>query len=748
MKKKALKITLIVLGTVLIAALAFFTYYLIITSGVNLDKNKLVNLSSSVEIYDNDGNLLEEWSGGKSVTDAGDIPDYTLNAFVAIEDKRFYSHGGTDFKGFLRAAFNNFKTFSFKEGASTISQQLIKNTHLSSEKTLKRKLIELKLAGQLEKNYSKKEILEMYVNTIYFGDGCYGITQAANKYFGVSPSELSVAQSAALAGMIKAPAVYSPRISPENCNSRKNIVLKEMLKQNYISRAEYSESVKTTVVPVDYDTDIKSPYLKLVREELNEFLDKTAYSKRKFKVYTYYDKNLQDILDDITSSFDTGTDKKALILNSENGVQAFYSTCKDTERQLGSTLKPIAVYAPAIDMGVIDSCTPINDEPINIDGYSPSNYKDKYYGYVSAKFALSKSLNSCAVKILNDCGTEKCLNYLNKTDIPVSEKDASLALALGSTEKGATLLQISGAYSAFINKGVYSMPKIIKKICNEEGKTVYSENQKQNKIYSEATAFILNDMLKNTVNEGTAKVLSALNIPLSAKTGTVGTENGNSDAYSISYNGDHIISCWLGNADGSLMGNDISGGTLPTKINYNIWQKMIDEGYNPNETFTTDKITKVAIDKISYEENHRIEAADENFPERFIITEYFKNDRVPQKVSERFSLPKIESAKISVNDYQINICLCLPNYCEFKIYKECDGIKIQIYDSFGKSEKTVFTDNFVMPDKAYNYSVTPYVIGKNGIKNGEEFFFETIKTPPASNAGDEWWLDLSWIFDF
>lgn len=748
MKKKALKITLIVLGTILIAVLAFLTYYLIITSGVNLDKNKLVNMNSSVEIYDNDGNLLEELSDGKSVTDAGDIPDYTLNAFVAIEDKRFYSHHGTDFKGFLRATFNNIKSFSFKEGASTISQQLIKNTHLSGEKTLKRKLLEFKLAGQLEKNFSKKEILEMYVNTIYFGDGCYGITKAANRYFGVSPAELSISQSAALAGMIKSPAVYSPRISPENCNARKNVVLKEMYKQNYISEADYNESLKTNIVPINYENDIHSPYLKLVREELNDFLDKTAYSKTKFKVYTYYDKKLQSALDEIVNDFETNTDKKALLLDNNNNIKAFYSTCGDIKRQLGSTIKPLAVFAPAIDMNIIDSCTPINDEKINFDGYSPSNYNNKYYGYVSAKFALSKSLNSCAVKVLNDCGTEKCLNYLNKMDIETTKNDASLALALGSTEKGASLVELSGAYGTFINKGNYSAPKTIKNICTEDGKTVYSETKSIKKVYSEETAFLINDMLKNTVKEGTAKTLSALNIPLSAKTGTVGTENGNSDAYSVSYNGDYVLSCWLGNSNGSLMSNEISGGSLPTKICFNVWQNMINNGYKANDTFTTDKVSEIAIDKISYNENHKIEIADENSPDRFILTEYFKKDRIPQKVSERFSKPKIESGKLSVNNNQITIQLCLPNYCEFKLYRLCEDIKTIIYDSYGKTNKTEFTDKFILPDKTYEYYATPYVIGKNGIKEGKEYELGKIKTPPYDFEGDDWWLDLSWLLEF
>lgn len=748
MKKRAVKITLILSAIVLISALALFAYYLIITAGVNLDKNKLVDLNSSVEIYDVKGEMLEELSDGKTVTDAGEIPSYTLNAFVAIEDKRFYSHGGTDFKGFLRAAFNNIKSFSFKEGASTISQQLIKNTHLSGEKTLKRKFAELKLAGQLEKNYSKKEILEMYVNTIYFGDGCYGITKAATNYFGVLPSELTINQSAALAGMIKAPAIYSPKISPKNCNARKNLVLKEMLNQNYITKTEYDDAVSVDISTVNGAPTVSSPYIELVKDELNAIVKAQGLSQTKFKVYTYYDKNLQRILDETLDNVDTDADKKAIILNKNNKIQAFYSTCGDEARQLGSTIKPLAVFAPAIEMGVIDSCTPINDEKINFNGYAPSNYKDQYYGYVSAKYALAKSLNSCAVKILNDCGTENCIKYLSKTDIPLSDDDNSLSIALGATEKGATLSQIAGAYGTFVNKGVYTTPTVIKKIETADGKKIYEDSAIKRLIFSEETAFILNDMLKETVLSGTAKTLSALNVSLSAKTGTVGTEDGNTDAYSVSYNGDYITSTWLGKTDGTLMTNDVSGGTLPTKISFNIWQTMMNNGYTPHDTFYCDSVQRIPIDKISYENYHTILSADENFPSRYVQYEFFKKDRVPKTVSDRFSLPKIENGKISVNFYQIDIRLCLPNYCFYKLFRECEGFKILVYDSAQNMRKTQYTDRLYLPDTVYRYSAIPYVKTKNGIKYGEEYFFEEIKTPSVDLADDGLWQDFLSIVGF
>ena len=741
MKNKAVKIILLTVGILLGITLVSFAYYFIATANVNLDKSKLINMDSQTEIYDDGGNLLEEYSGDRVITDAVDIPDYTLNAFVAIEDKRFYSHNGVDVKGLFRATINNLKSFSFKEGASTISQQLIKNTHLNGEKTLNRKLAEIKLARQLEKNYSKKQILEMYVNTIYFGDGYYGITQAANGYFGVSPENLTISQSAALAGMVKAPAVYSPRISPDKCNERRKLVLKEMLEQKLITQKEYNENVNADVVPVEQENELSSPYIKLVKNEIRDFLDEHAYKNAEIKVYTYFDGDLQADLEDGVKSLKSDTDKKGIILNGKNKIQAFYSTCGDIPRSLGSTLKPVAVYAPAIDTGAINSCTLINDERINYDGYSPSNYNDVYYGYVSAKFALAKSLNACAVKVLNDCGIKKCLEYVKKTDIPITENDNSLRLALGSTEQGATLTEICGAYGAFVNKGVYVKPTSIKKICDSDGKVLYKDVDISRRIFGEDTAFIINDMLKSTVSDGTARTLSSLNFPLAAKTGTVGNEKGNTDAYTISYNGDYILSCWIGNADSSLMDNSVSGGTLPAKTCLGVWQNMIKRGYVPHDTFDTDKVEKINIDKISYLENQVIEEADENAPERYVLTEIFKKDCVPKKISDRFSTPKIENAEISVNNCNITIRLCLPNYCEYKIYRRCGGFSVQIYDSFNKTDKTLFTDRNLMPDTKYFYTVVPYITGKHGIKYGEEYRLNGIKTPPLNFDGDEWWID-------
>lgn len=737
MRKILFKTLLVISGALLILSLTFFVYYLMVTKDYHLDESKLVNLESSAEIYDAQGNFMTESAGGLNITDLKDVPQHTVNAFIAIEDKRFYKHNGIDMRGVIRAIFNNVKSFSFKEGASTISQQLIKNTHLSSDKTLNRKLAEMKLARELEKRYSKDEIIEKYLNTIYFGNGCYGISSAAEKYFGVGVSELSLNQSAILAGMIKAPSTYSPLTNPQKCFERKNVVLKEMYNQNLISEAEYSACVDSFEEISDIKTE-NSSYIYLVNKACDDILERSGHVGEKCKVYTYYDNNLQEILENSVKDGYSEYDRSFVILGNGNEIKAFYSTVGEAVRQTGSTIKPILVYAPAIEENVIDECSLINDERTDFGGYDPANYNDKYYGYVSAKFALAKSLNVCAVKVLNSTGLEKSKNYARKLGINMENADDSLRIALGSTEKGATLTQISAAYGAFVNKGRFVTPSVIDKIVGENGKIIYKNDKNGIKVFGEDTAFIINDCLKFTVTDGTAKYLNREDMPLCAKTGTVGNEKGNTDAYCVSYNGDYIISGWYGKADGSFMPNSVTGGSVPAKTLSDVWDAIYNSGYRPSELFSTDKVVRVNLDKISYEQEKRIELADENFPLRYVTQAYFKKNRVPKISSERFSSPKIENAEIEVINGEICIRLCLAEYCEYKIFRQNKNSKVLVCDSAFSKNRYEFKDGTVSPDTNYRYSVIPYLKNGDVITEGKEIFLPKIKTPRVT--GGDWWL--------
>lgn len=739
--KKTLKILAIISASLLFLVITALSYYLIVTFGYNLDENKLVDLDRGIIFYDSDEKIIEEDSGGIAVTDADELPDYLLKAFIAIEDKRFYSHSGTDFRALTRATLNNIKSLSFKEGASTISQQLIKNTHLTAEKTFKRKLIEIKLAKQLEKKHNKKDILEKYLNTIYFGNGNYGITKAAKAYFGKKPIDLSITEAAALAGSVKAPSVYSPLSDEEKCNARKNLVLKEMLKQKFISETDY-EKCKSEKVVATKQENVSYDYLYQTKKELTEFIDKAAYKAKKFNVYTSLNRDVQNYL---VKTIQKRNDRNeaAIILNKDGQIIAYASTTREYRRNLGSTIKPLLVYAPAIEEGTVYSCTKIIDEKIDFGGYKPSNYNDKYYGKTTVKESLAKSLNSCAVKILNETGIKKSLEYLSETGIKTTENDNSLAVALGCTEKGATLKEIVNAYQTFVGEGIRKESCYVNKITDENGKVLLKNGDKEKKVFDAGTANVINDALNYCTEKGTAKKLSFTKIPLCAKTGTVGNEKGNSDAYSISYNNEFIVGVWFGSKENELMPNEISGGTAPTEYACSVWEKIYEDGVIPELNFIKGT-RKILIDAINYDKNDRILIADENAPKRYVKEEIFSEKQTPNEKSTIFTCPTVEKPILSINNNEISIELCQTEYLETRIIKQettNNAASIIIYDSYlNKKNKTV--KDVVDYGKTYSYYAIPYF--KNGEKEiyGKEIFIDTVKTPEKQNENNtNWWND-------
>ena len=722
MKRFLLKLPLYIALIILSGAIVFGVYYLIVTAGVNLEEEKLLDLKSSVEICDDSGASVTNFSGGKTVTEFKDIPQNLINAFIATEDKRFYSHNGVDIRGIARAVFNDIKSFSFKEGASTITQQLIKNTHLSNDKTVNRKLKEIKLALELERRYTKDMILETYLNTVYFGNGCYGVTSACERFFGIRPEELSLAQCAALAGTVKAPSRYSPASSLEKNNERKNVVLKSMKEQNYITDSEYKNAVSETVTSIKDGNDTEKTYFSLVLKEIDGILGDFPYDKGKIKVYTFYSPVLQHGLDEIEES---EYDFKLLITDKENRIMAYRATVTDGNRQTGSTLKPLCVYAPAIETDSLDICTPVLDEKVNIGGYSPSNYKDLYYGYVSAKESLAKSLNSVAVKILDSVGVNRALSYLKNTDIPVTDKE-ELCAALGVTKKGADFISISCAYSLFMNNGYYVTPKTVKRIETEKG-TLYRYVKEEKKVFGADTCFLISEMLKETVKTGTAKKLAHIDQPVCAKTGTVGTSSGNTDAYCVSYDGNYTVSAWSGSKSG-LMPNSVAGGTLPARNVSTIREHMITNGFNGRDIAKPPTVLLADIDRISYQKDKAVLLADKNSPKRYVLSEYFKISRLPVLRSDRFSSPSFISATAENGENTVTIRIKAEEYCDYAVYKNVMGKpKTLIYDSGVSGKTDEITDADISDGLFCVYSAIPYVTGKNGVIKGEEIFFPEFK---------------------
>ncbi len=740
--KVFLKIIYITALTILIFLTAFIFYYFAVTSKASLDEKKLVNLDNSIIFYDKDLCVINEETDGTSVTNIENIPNNLVNAFVAIEDKRFYKHNGIDYKRLFGASIKNLFSLSFKEGGSTISQQLIKNTHLSSEKTINRKLSEIKLARKLEKKYSKDEIMEKYLNTIYFGDNCYGVTSASKHYFGKNLSQLDINECATLASIIKAPSHYSPLSDINKCNSRKNLVLREMLNQGFINEQEYLKNVN--LMPLDnvnetQDINYKYDYLYITKEHLKNSHEYTPYQLSNSKIYTYCDVDAQKILENSLNEMGDNYLKSAILMDRNSNIIAYYSNCGDVNRQLGSTIKPLIVYGPAIEENIVDSFTKVEDKKINFNGYSPANYNDKYYGETTVKTSLSKSMNSVAVQLLNYTGVNKSLDYANKVNLNLSENDNSLCLALGATENGCKLSQITSAYSVFLNKGAYFPSKTTKSITLNTNKTINNKIKSTN-VFSYETVSIINDMLNYTVSNGTAKKLSFLPFSVYAKTGTVGNNNGNTDAYSISYTSDYLLGCWVGNVNEKLLDNNVTGGGLPSQISYNIWQELYKNKDKPGDIEYSKNVESVYIDKISYEEDGEILLAEEIAPEKYKEKIIINLKKYSPYYSTRFSNPKIESSEISVNSKGINISLCLPQYYYVEVYRECDGEKELLTTLHGK-ENYEFIDDGFKENIIYTYSLLPYYKDLNNkVFYGQEVNFRKIKAP-SRILGDKWWCD-------
>ncbi len=737
------KLLLFILLFLLLGVTLAVGYYYAVTKSTSLDPSKLLFSEKTITLYDKNGAEIHTPNAARQATKIEDISPFVKQAFIAVEDRRFYKHGGYDMKGVLRATFHNLKSKSFEQGASTISQQLIKNTHLSQEKTVKRKLKEFKLTRELEKRYSKKEILERYLNTIYFGHSCFGITSAAEFYFGKSPAELSLAESALLAGLAKSPNYYSPVKNPENAKKRRNVVLSCMLETGSIT-VNQKENACKEALPTSPFSHHDGGYISFVFDELSAIAEEKGFTiGGKMQIHTYLDGDLQAALEEIASSY-TESDKSIFVLDGKTrGFKGCVSTLGNLPRLPGSALKPLLVYAPAIEENILSPATPILDEKINFNGYSPENYDGGYHGYVSARECVEKSLNIPAVKVLQSLTLPKATAYLEKLNLPVSEEDKSLALALGGMKNGYTLKDLTGGYAALQSGGVYSSCGFISSI--KVGNTLlYKKPTEGKRVFSEETAYLTTDMLRTTVENGTAKKLRSLPFEIAAKTGTVGTKKGNTDGYALSYTTKDCVSVWLGNADYSPV--SCTGGGAPCNLLYQVnaylYATYKEKGEKINAFAACKNIVKTPLDKTAYYENHTLSIADERSPETERIYELFKASALPLNKCTAYSAPTILPPSVEVEGNRVKILFDArsPKYYSYKIERYDFQTKVTIYSGEYIGE---FYDE-VLSNKNYQYVVTPYYKEQAG----EPVILPTITTKQGDFTpqeqeilSKEWWKE-------
>jgi len=727
-----------------ICALIAFGYYLAMTKDAALAPEKLLLSDKNITVYDENLSPVKNVAAvsPKQTVGIESIPQQTKFAFVDTEDKRFFSHHGFDIRRIAKACLSNLKAGGFKEGASTISQQLIKNTHLSQEKTMKRKLQEWKLTKALEKRYSKDEILEKYLNTIYFGHSCFGIRAAAEFYFGKPVEALTLSESAILAGLVKSPNNYSPFKNPEGCKKRKTSVLNAMLKNGHITEKEKIEAIQTPLPKQANTTTQNVGYLHFVFDELSTLAEKYGFPVGgNIEIFTYLDQNLQSKTEELLSTVEN-CDKTALILDAKtHGYKACVSTVGNIRRLPGSLIKPLLVYAPALEENLLSPVTPILDEKINYNGYAPENYDGAYHGYVSARECVEKSLNIPAVKTLSALGANKGATYLEKLGLSVPKEDVSLALALGGMKNGYTLQEIVEAYTVFPSGKKAEDCGFISKI-TINGHTVYQKNAKNASVFSKESAYLMTDMLRTTTKNGTAKKLRSLPFDIAAKTGTVGTQKGNTDAYALSYTTRDFVGVWLGNKNNDKI--EHTGGGIPCNLLLHINEYLYNDYQQKSVDISPFQCPKnvvcVTLDKASYYATHTIQLADPIAPIEHSFSELFKKSSIPLKTSDIFSKPTISTPVLSLKNGNtvIEFNENTPAYYQYKIDRYDYATHTTVY--FGE-KIPVFTDKNLQEGKSYIYTITP--VYKNVYGNSVTLPAITTK-PPSLSQNEREILETDW----
>ena len=615
------KFFIVVLTVVLIVISGFFLFFHLSTLNCKLDMSKFNYGESNVVVYDEKNQQLtaKQVFGNDVYTKLSDIPQYVIDAFVSVEDKRFFEHNGIDVKRIIGAAAENLKSMSFKEGASTITQQLIKNSQLTNEKSFERKFAEIKLATELEKKFTKNQILEMYLNSIYFGNKAYGINEASNVYFNKSPSQLTISEGAVLAGLINAPNALAPNKNTDKCLQRRNLVLNLMLQNGKITKSQYEQALNEKLDNKINGNSVNFyPYGMMAISETSEILGISVnqIKNSSLKIFTFLNtekqQKLPDALNKVSAKTVNGKEAQKIGLLADNktlGVEAFCGFCDYnpyfSKRQIGSVAKPIVSLAPTFEQGLAYPCSLILDEKTDFGGYLPKNINESYDGWVSVRDAMRQSKNVPAVKLMNNLNKEKLKNNLTKLNWVKGDEELNLSMALGNFSNGLTAIDVASAYAMLANNGRFENLKFVKEIKTSDGKTVYKAKNDFVQVFREDTAYLVTDVLKDVVKSGTAKKLDA-DFSVAGKTGTVGKfgSKNNVDALFCSYTPDTTLLTWYFSEYNDLLEEGVSGSTQPVLAAKEIYKKILSK-----KDFyfkKPDTVVELKIDKINYQKQGKV----------------------------------------------------------------------------------------------------------------------------------------------
>ena len=564
-----------------------------------------VRPAASSQIYDINGNELANVHAEQNRVPVkiSQVPEHLKDAFIAVEDVRFYDHAGVDPKGIMRALIANITNKGVAEGGSTITQQLAKNAYLTQDRTYKRKIQEIFLALQLERRYTKDEILELYLNQIYFGQGAYGVQAAAKTYFGKDVKDLDLNECAMLAGIPKSPNYFSPLNNLQAAQERKGVVLDQMAKYGYISSSTASKTKAESlnlVKPQKQDTTgLAAYFIDYVTQLMIEKYGADAVYQEGLKIYTTLDVDMQKAAEAAMQNLPTystdGSGNKqpqgalVAIEPSTGYIKAMvggrgtdqFNRATMAERQPGSSFKPF-VFAAALENGLTPSST-VEDKPINIGGWQPQNYSRNFNGTVTMRYVAEQSLNVPTIKIAQEVGMEKIIYLAEKMGITTfvkegSANDMNYAVSIGGMTKGVTPLEMTSAYGTFANDGVHVEPVAIVKVLNQKGEVLEEAHPKSEQVLKKSTANNLTSMLMGVIARGTG-TRANIGRPAAGKTGT--TDN-YQDAWFVGYVPDLVTGVWVGCDDNARMGS-MTGGTTPATI-WKAFMSKVVQGM-PNKNF-------------------------------------------------------------------------------------------------------------------------------------------------------------------
>lgn len=598
LQKKRIKIaTMIIFAIILIALISFLIFFFSLNREIDLSLIK-TGSSSITRIFYFDYEDREKRTGKAiELTDEAiflhksewssiyEMPKHLSNAFIAIEDKRFFDHNGVDFLRTGKATLNYiFGKDKSSYGGSTITQQLIKNLTGDNESTPKRKIEEILRALNLETRLNKNEILEAYLNVVYLSNNSYGVRAGAKMYFNKELEDLTLAECASLAAIVKSPTKYNPYSSLNNNLQRQKIVLKEMLNQNMISQEEYYKALEQRLeindnINNETNSGIFSWYTEsLINDVATDLAKKEGISfdearrqllRGGYNIYSTINPKLQQTLENVYASYakyilpengkypesacviiDPKTSDVLAIVGGKGKKSAnmIFNRATQAKRPPGSTIKPLSAYAPSIDKDLVNYSTIIDDSPLKIDNNEawPKNSPNKYRGNVPLYFAVERSLNTVAAKVVERLGIRNSIKFLDSLSINIDKKDENLSsLALGQLTSGETLLNMTNAYSIFANGGYISKPKTYLYVTDNYGNVVLSNETAHKRVISLETSQIMTKMLQNVIKQGTGKSVRITNenIDIAGKTGT---SSNNEDRWFIGYTPDYVCGIWTG----------------------------------------------------------------------------------------------------------------------------------------------------------------------------------------------------------